>query len=227
MGLSLLTGVAVAQPIDAMGVARSFYPGTPMLVADAIDLDRNGSSEVLVQFPQLCQQRSCEWSLLAELGEGWVEVTRSRAAVIDVVESSAGLAVSADGVTWGWDGSTLFPTEDMLVGRFEEATVEDLALAYDLFGFSAGMGGSVPAGQIARADLDGDGSAETVTVINDHAWMMEGVYSPFVVMNEAGEKLVSGFSMDAPRLFPGTGETAFSVVSVTPAGVQVLPIARK
>lgn len=217
----------MAQPIDAMGVARGFYPQADMMVADLIDLDRNGTPEVLVQFPQLCEARSCDWALLADLGDGWVEVTRSRAALIDIVEAGSGSAIRADGVAWGWDGSTLFPTGDLLAGRYGEANAEELAIAYDLFGFSPGMGGSAPSGQNARLDLDGDGSIETVTIINDPAWMMEGIYSPFIIVSDEGAKLASGYSMDAPRLFPGAGDIAFSVVSVTPAGVQVLPILRK
>lgn len=227
MALGLLGGVSQAQGVDIpVSVAEALFPGTGSVVLDPVDLNGDGVDEVLVRRPSDCEGSACAWALMQNTPEGWSPITAGRAARVDFAQAGSSSALVADGVLWSWNGEELYPAADLLEGTFVEASLEDLRLAYDLLGFSTGIpSGGAPTGYSTSADVDGDGAPDRIIVIADAAWMIEGAYSPFAIVDHEGGLILSGYSMDVPRLYGASGSLASTVVSVTPAGLQVQPIA--
>lgn len=221
----LLAGASLAQGVDIpVSVAETLLPGIGSIVLDPIDLDGDGANEVLARRPTDCDATACAWALMHEAEDGWATLTAGRSAVLDVVQAGAQPALFADGVLWAWDGDVLYPTSDRLEGSFDDASAEDLIFAYDLLGFSVDIpAGATPQGLSALADVDGDGFADLIVVITGAVWMIEGAYSPFVIVGSGGHLLASGYSMDAPRLYGGSGSVWSTIVSVTPSGLKVQP----
>lgn len=225
LALSLLVGASQAQGVDIpVPVAEDLFPGAGSIVLDPVDLDGDGVNEALVRRPTDCEGSACAWALMQNSPEGWVPITAGRAARVDFVQTGSSAALVADGVLWAWDGEQLYPAADLLEGTFVDAAPADLDLAHDLLGLSHIPAGTASSGISAQADVDGDGAMDRIVVITDQAWMLEGAYSPFSVIGAAGELIASGYSMDAPRLYPASGAFTATIVSVTPAGLQVQPI---
>jgi len=213
-----LASPAAAQTADAQQIARDAFPGANV-VADAVDFDLDGETEILVRFPFECDDAGCRWSILEHQDGSWIEAAGGRGTDTELLDVGGAYFVVSSGVTWAWNGTELAPTQDLLEGQLGPATEAQLALAYEALGLTAGLAGD-PVGYAAELDLNADGHLETVVSITDPFWLLEGAYAPFVLLSEDGEKLVSGYSMDAPRLFAIEGGTAVQVVGVVPGGVS-------
>ena len=199
-GVAVLSGGAAAQG-DTL-LARMADGGVTTRIET--DIDADGDTENILHLSQPCYGERCRSEPVESDG---VVAANGSAEEVHVEDFGArGGILVADGIFLGWNGQVLYPHDDLLsrLGAVQRSA----RAARDV----RGQGGhDVRAQDITsyEVDLVGDERAERVHVVTGDT--VNGLFR-FHIVTPEGEELLSGYSMDRPRLYlHGAGAWAVSV----------------
>lgn len=202
-------------------VMAHFAEAPGVQTVEAMDISQSGVAEILVRLSEGCEDGSCPWSLHAFNGEEWFEVSQGTGVNVALTATGdAGGVLDVDGVTWAFDGTTLYPFGDVIGSRMNRAVgQDDLAIIRSVEEYSNLEANDVLAWSFEYS-LDGEERYGRVYTITDWELQVGNWGTPWMVV-EQGEIIATGHSTDFPRIFPDYEQGGYTVVEVHPVGYSI------